>query len=261
MEVIPKRLWLTGIITGLVSGMLGVGGGLVLGPALILLGMPLRRATGTALVLIPFIALVAVIAELIIAPHNLDLMLATVIFIGGSFGVKIGSHLERHLNDKLLHYLFIALVLVSALRNIYSGLSPIEVLATTSSFEILPQYFLYAASFGVVAGICAILFGVGGGVIVVPALIITLEGMTFQSASAISLLAMVPTALLAARSAHQQQRVDLRLAKDLSWVCLPAAAVGVALRNFSFSHHQLELCFAGFLIYVALRMLQRGSCP
>lgn len=259
MEIIPKRLWLTGIVTGLVSGMLGVGGGLVLGPALILLGMPLRRATGTALVLIPFIAMVAVIAELFIAPHNLNLLLASVIFVGGSIGVKAGAQLDRHLNDKLLHYLFIALVVGSALRNIYSGLAPVEEFAATSSLEMLPQYFFYATSFGVIAGICAVLFGVGGGVIVVPALIITLDGLTFQSASAISLLAMVPTALLAARNAHLQQRVDLRLAKKLAWVCLPAAVVGVALRNFSFSHQQLQLYFAAFLIYVALRMLQRGS--
>jgi uncharacterized membrane protein YfcA len=51
------------------------------------------------------------------------------------------------------------------------------------------------------------------------------------------------------------------LAKSLAIVCLPAAVAGVALRNYSLNHNQLQLCFAAFLLYVALRMLRRGPTP
>ncbi|MBC8371884.1 MAG: sulfite exporter TauE/SafE family protein [Planctomycetes bacterium] len=261
MPAIPKRLWLTGIVSGVVSGMLGVGGGLVLGPALLLLGLPLRRATGTALALIPFVALVAVVAELYLAPQNINFLLATMVVVGGFLGVKLGAALYTILPDKIMHYLFVALVVGAAVRNIYSGSAVVEEQLVFSQLIITPWHFVFAALFGVFAGTCAVLFGVGGGVIVVPALIITIEGLNFQSASAISLVAMIPTTSIAAHSAYRQHRIDIALAKVLAWVCLPAAMLGVVLRNFSLSHQQLQLCFAAFLLYVALRMFRRGPTP
>ena len=91
----PKRLWLVGAVAGVVSGMLGVGGGLVIGPALILLGMPLRRAGGTALALIPFIAAAAVIAEVLLEPQNIYPGLASAVFLGGIVGVKLGAIIDK----------------------------------------------------------------------------------------------------------------------------------------------------------------------
>ncbi len=261
MAFIPQRLWLVGALTGVVSGMLGVGGGLVLGPALLLWGMPLRRATGTAMALIPFVAAIAVMAELLLEPQNIDFGLATAIFVGGIVGVKIGVQIDKRISDKLLHYLFLILLIASAIHNLYSGLELAPATALVQVLSIYPEYYFYAAAFGVVAGVCASMFGVGGGVIVVPALILMIDGLSFQMASAVSLLAMVPTAAMAAVNAYRQQRIDVALAKSLARVCLPAAVAGVALRNYSLSHHQLQLCFAVFLLYLALRILRRGPTP
>ncbi|HJM38603.1 MAG TPA: TSUP family transporter, partial [Planctomycetota bacterium] len=47
MKGLPALL--LGGVTGLLSGLLGIGGGLVVGPSLALLGMPMGRALGTAL--------------------------------------------------------------------------------------------------------------------------------------------------------------------------------------------------------------------
>ena len=122
MTAIPKSLWLVGALAGVVSGMLGVGGGLVIGPALILLGMPLRRATGTALVLIPFIAATAVVAEALLAPQNIYVGLASAVFAGGIVGVKIGAIIDKAISDSLLHNLFLLLLIVFAVSNIYASL-------------------------------------------------------------------------------------------------------------------------------------------
>ena len=261
MAAIPKRLWLAGALAGVVSGMLGVGGGLVIGPALILLGMHLRRATGTALALIPFISATAVAAEVLIEPDNIYVGLAGAVFVGGIVGVKLGVIIDKAISFSLLHHLFLLLLVVSAARNIYAGLAPPPITTAPQLIELHAQYYFYAAIFGVFAGVCAALFGVGGGVVVVPALIIAVDGISFQAASAISLLAMIPTAAIAARNAYKQQRIDVALAKLLAIVCLPAAVAGVALRNYSLNHNQLQLCFAAFLLYVALRMLRRGPTP
>ena len=261
MVAMPKRLWLVGAVAGVVSGMLGVGGGLVIGPALILLGMPLRRAAGTALALIPFIVAAAVIAEVLLEPQNIYPGLASAVFLGGIVGVKLGAIIDKAISSSLLHHLFLLLLVVAAARNIYAGLAPPSIALAPQLVELYAQYYFYAAIFGVFAGVCAALFGVGGGVVVVPALIIAVDGISFQAASAISLLAMVPTAAMAARNAYKQQRIDVVLAKSLAIVCLPAAVVGVALRNYSLDHSQLQLCFAAFLIYVAFRILRRGPTP
>jgi uncharacterized membrane protein YfcA len=261
VTAIPKRLWLVGSLAGVVSGMLGVGGGLVIGPALILLGMPLRRAAGTALALIPFIAATAVVAEVLLEPGNIYVGLAGAVFVGGIVGVKLGVIIDKTISSSLLHNLFLLLLIASAVSNIYAGLASPSPATVSQIIELYAQYYFYAAVFGVFAGVCAALFGVGGGVVVVPALIAAVNGLNFQEASAISLLAMVPTAAMAARNAYKKQRIDVVLAKSLAIVCLPAAVAGVALRNYSLNHNQLQLCFAAFLLYVALRILRRGPTP
>ena len=67
----PRWILACGVLAGVISGLLGVGGGLVVSPMLLLSGLPLRRATGTALAVIPVVALMAVVADLLTLPGNL----------------------------------------------------------------------------------------------------------------------------------------------------------------------------------------------
>ena len=113
-----------------------------------------------------------------------------------------------------------------------------------------------AVLIGAAAGVIAGMFGVGGGALFVPALVIFL-GLSQIEAEATSLLAIVPVAIVGAW--RQRSYGNLRL-RDGASVGLPAvvgAVLGVVLAN-ALPERALEIGFAGLLIVVAAQMA-RGA--
>jgi uncharacterized membrane protein YfcA len=106
---------------------------------------------------------------------------------------------------------------------------------------------------GVVAGVLAGLFGIGGGIVIVPALVLT-AGMTIQTATGTSLGALLlPVGLFGAlvfyRSGHLDVRAALLLALGLS-----AGAYLGAILNQSLRPAVLSRLFAILLVAVAIRL-------
>ena len=92
---------LAGLAAGLVSGLLGVGGGIVMVPLLTgLLGMPLKRALGTSLLIIVVLVIPGTIVH---AWHgNIDWGIAAVLAVGVSPGAWIGSKIALTAKDRTL---------------------------------------------------------------------------------------------------------------------------------------------------------------
>ncbi|NVK73858.1 hypothetical protein C0J08_22370 [Marinomonas sp. CT5] len=117
---------------------------------------------------------------------------------------------------------------------------------------------------GVLAGILAGLFGVGGGIVIVPVLYFLLQnfGVSPNSAMAIatatSLATIVPTAISSIRSHHQKGNVDVALLKLWGGFILIASIVGsyVATRV---SGDFLTWMFSIIAIFVSLNMLFRAK--
>jgi len=245
-----------GLVAGFVAGMLGVGGGLVMSPALLLRGLDIRRATGTALAIVPAAAAVAVGAEYLTAPSNHAPVLALAIAAGGPLGVWMGRSIDRRLDTHHLKYLFILLMMITAARSL--GLfgaipeEPLQGLAAGDRTVML----LGGAVLGSAAGICSILFGVGGGIVVVPGLVFLVGGVGFHQATAISLMAMVPTALLALKVARRDGRVVGHFLPVLLVGALPTAAAGVWLRNNWLDPKPLTMAFGAFLVFVCWRIVR-----
>ncbi len=106
---------------------------------------------------------------------------------------------------------------------------------------------------GVAAGVLAGLFGIGGGILIVPALVLT-AGMTIQTAIGTSLGALLlPVGIFGAvvfyRAGHLDVRAALLLALGLS-----AGAYLGALLNQSLRPAVLARLFAVFLVAVAVRL-------
>jgi uncharacterized membrane protein YfcA len=81
-----------GLIAGLVSGLLGIGGGLVIVPLLAgWLGMPLKRALGTSLLTIPALVIPGTIVHAILG--NIDWAVFLFLTIGAVPGARIGARL------------------------------------------------------------------------------------------------------------------------------------------------------------------------
>ncbi len=121
----PKRNWLViaaaGLVVGLLTGFLGVGGGFLIVPALVMLvGLPMRQAVGTSLVVIAMNSLAGLLGHL--EQSHLDYLML-IFFVGAGFlGTLAGSTLARHIQSEQLRRIFAVMVIVLALFLLYDNL-------------------------------------------------------------------------------------------------------------------------------------------
>jgi uncharacterized protein len=106
---------------------------------------------------------------------------------------------------------------------------------------------------GAGAGVLSGLFGVGGGILMVPALVLLL-GLGQHRAHATSLAAIVPIAAVGALVFGRANSVDLVAAALLATGSLLGVQAGARVMN-RLSDDRLALVFGGFMIVLALAML------
>lgn len=106
-----------GLCAGVVSGTLGVGSGIVVIPALVLLcGIEQKSAQGTALALMVPMALVGAIRYWRNPQVELDGMVILLLVLGAMFGVLAGTELAGRLPAGTLRKLFAVLLMITAVR-------------------------------------------------------------------------------------------------------------------------------------------------
>lgn len=113
--------------------------------------------------------------------------------------------------------------------------------------------YLLAGLIGLVGGIVSGLFGVGGGVILVPAMMFFL-GMGIHKAVGSSLVVIIPTAIMGAYKHHQLGNVDWRIVLALIPTAVVGGYIGAWLTS-QISAGNLKRAFGGFLILVGCRLL------
>lgn len=109
---------------------------------------------------------------------------------------------------------------------------------------------------GFAAGILSGLFGVGGGAIFVPALVL-LFGLSQIDAEGTSLLAMIPVALLGALTQTKSGLVEWKAAVSIGLI----AGIGVLAGNYFAEHmdeNLLQKVFAIFVLVVAAQLASRS---
>ena len=108
---------------------------------------------------------------------------------------------------------------------------------------------------GVAAGLIAGLLGVGGGILMVPALVVFL-GLSQIEAEATSLLAIVPTALVGAWRQDRYGNVRWRDGLVIGGLSVAGGAAGVAAAN-ALPERVLRLGFAAFMLFMAFQLVRR----
>ncbi len=110
---------LFGLLTGFLSGFIGAGGGFIIVPILIRLGMDIRKAVGTSMFIISIQSAVALSGDLfnpqIAAEGGIDWQLVSIITSLTVCGVLFGSYLQRYFSGKLLRIFFSMILIVVAL--------------------------------------------------------------------------------------------------------------------------------------------------
>ncbi|HLN21922.1 MAG TPA: sulfite exporter TauE/SafE family protein [Bacteroidales bacterium] len=108
-------LVIIGIITGIMAGMLGIGGAIIMVPALVyILGLTQQSAQGTSLaVMLPPIGIIAALNYYKAGHVNLKyaLILAAFFIIGSYFGSKISLSLPETTLKKIFAFLLMAVSL------------------------------------------------------------------------------------------------------------------------------------------------------
>jgi uncharacterized membrane protein YfcA len=113
-----------GVSVGLLTGILGVGGGFLIVPALVMLvGMPMHHAVGTSLVVIAMNSLAGFLGHL--SEITLDLPLIAVFIAAGVLGTFAGARLGKRLDAVLLRKVFALFVIGLAVFLLYDNLPKI----------------------------------------------------------------------------------------------------------------------------------------
>jgi uncharacterized membrane protein YfcA len=105
-----------GFVAGILTVLLGVGGGFILIPAMIyLLGMAARVVIGTSLVMILAVSAVTTLVHAM-TTQSVDIVLAALLLVGGVVGAQYGARLTTRLKPDMLRLALAVIILAVALR-------------------------------------------------------------------------------------------------------------------------------------------------
>lgn len=193
---------LAGSLVGFSLGLTGGGGAIFAVPLLVyLIGLPTREAVGVSLLTIGATSLVGFLYRA--RKGQVEMLTGVVFALAGMIGAPIGSKIADAVPENILIVLFSILMIAIAGRMAWKAKTP------SSQLPILPHRdddpgptckrdpegklrmtspcAILLAVVGLGAGVLTGMFGVGGGFIIVPALV-TFAGMGMQRAIGTSLL-------------------------------------------------------------------------
>lgn len=237
-----------GLVAGLLSGLFGVGGGTVIVPLLVLiLAMNQRLAAGTSLAAIVPTAAVGVISYAL--NDSVAWIPGLILAAGAVVGAQIGTWLLPRVPLTALRWSFIGF-LVAVIVSLFIIVPSREAELPLTALTIAGLVVL-----GVATGTIAGLIGVGGGIVVVPALML-LFGTSDLVAKGTSLLMMIPTAVSGTIGNLRRGNVDLPAAALIGVAAITTTALGawLATRVDPFWGNVL---FAVFLCFIAGQLAVR----
>jgi len=116
LYISPLAPLLLGMATGILTMLLGVGGGFILVPAMLyLLGMTTQSVVGTSLFQILFVTMATTMMHAM-TTKAVDLVLAMLLLIGSVTGAQVGTRLSMTIRPEYLRVLLALIVLLVAAR-------------------------------------------------------------------------------------------------------------------------------------------------
>ncbi len=238
-----------GLGAGLLSGMFGVGGGVVIVPALVLLlGYDQRLAAGTSLAAIVPTATVGVISYAL--SGDVQWIAALILAAAAVIGAQIGTWLLPRIPVFALQIGFLVF-LVGVIVSLY-----LVIPERGEAFDVTWATGIGLAGLGLATGVLSGLLGVGGGIVVVPALVL-LFGTSDLIARGTSLLMMIPTALSGTVGNLRRRNLSLVGAMLIGGAACTTTALGAWIAK-SIDPFTGNVVFSIFLAAIAVQMLARA---
>jgi uncharacterized protein len=237
-----------GLFSGFASGVLGGGGGLLIVPGLILVGrVSMQRAVGASVVTISLTSLVAVLTMATFEHPSVDWWIVGLLTAGSLVGSTVAGKFLTRCPDKPIRLSISLLLVFAALRLVTAApTSGMEGFVLGGSRAVEGAAILVA---GMLAGLVSVLCGVGGSLIVVPALSLIVPGLSFDIIRGTSLA--VPSSALAVYQHLRCGTVDLGIIRGLGSAAIVGVMAGVIVGSFLPAY----LCrgvFAALLVLIAV---------
>ena len=238
-----------GVVGGLLSGLFAIGGGIVMVPLLTTFAkLDQRVAAATSLAAIVPTSIVGSITYF--AAGEVDLVAAGIVSAGAVVGAVLGGRLLRRISLTWLRWMFIVFVVAIAARLFF--VSP----ERGDPIELSP---LVAAEFvvlGLAMGVLSALFGIGGGIIAVPAFI-GVFAISDLVAKGTSLAVMIPTSIVGTVTNWRAGTVDVRSGLVLGIAATIASVPGAAMA-LNLSPRLSSVLFGALLLAVAAQLAYRA---
>lgn len=238
-------LIVVGMLVGVLSGTFGIGGGTVIVPALVWLGLSQRNAAATSTLAIVPTSISGVISYA--TGGHVDWLAAALLFCGMFIGGQIGSWLLSRLPELVLRWIFVAFLVFVVINQVSFALSrdhQIAMSVTTGICLVL---------LGVIIGILAGLLGIGGGALAVPALSM-LFGASDLIARGTSLLAMFPNSITTSVANLKRRLVHVKAALIIGLVAAVTAPFGTWIAG-AVSPRVGSILFACYLCVLLVRSM------
>lgn len=244
---------LIGLAAGFFGGLVGLGGGIVMIPLMVgVCGLGQHKAHGTSLVALVFTGIAG--AATYALKGRVDLTAALLLAATAILTARAGARFAHALPEWKLKRSFGAfLIAVAALLLAKPHLPPLTVAAAGAPRA---GVLLVAGGF---TGFLSGMMGVGGGTIMVPAMVL-LAGFPQQVAQGSSLLAMVPAGAVGAATHRRLGNIEGRLLPGL----IPGVVVGTFLGGTlaqRLTDAALRLAFAAVLVWTGARYLRAKAAP
>jgi len=251
-------------VVGIASSALGIGGGFITTPSLILIGIEPGYAIGTVLIMIIFTSLSATLAysrkkDLIEYKTGILTALFTV------FGAIAGSLISTELADKapdVFRLVFAIFLIPVAIKMIVfpkeKKQKNIEIEEIEQNEKMIfgfEQREILCAVLGLVAGMASGLLGIGGGVVMVP-ILVHIGKLSMHKAVATSMFIMIFTSIAGASIKITSGQVHPDLAIFLILGIILGAQIGPRLVK-RINTKQLQQIF-GFIMIIALITIALG---
>lgn len=269
---------------GFISGLVGVGGGFIMTPSLMFLGIPAPVAVATGASQIAATSFSGIMTQT--RRKAVDWRMGMLLSIGGIAGSAAGVALfERLLRlgqlDLIIALLYLVLLAGVGLLMLAEGLSvmrgrqlptvvilkrPIRTIAHKLPFRMrFPRSGLYISVIpplvlGFLVGALAAVMGIGGGFILIPAMIYLLRMPTNVVIGTSLFQVLVVSCLVVVLQATATQAVDLVLAAILMLGGAIGAQLGARLGAGLRSEH-LRVLLGGLLVAASLKFLWDATVP
>jgi uncharacterized protein len=243
-----------GLVAGLISGTFGVGGGIIVVPGLVFfLHYTQRLSHGTSLLAILPIAVSGVIGYTL--HGSIALGYAAFLGLGSIAGALIGTKLLSVISNRWLARGFSALLIITAVRLF------VDVPVGSTELVLTPVTAVELVAVGVVVGTLAGLLGIGGGIVLVPILVIFFGAAAPMAKGTALLVAIIAGATGSWRN-YRSGNVDIAIALKIGIAGVPTAFIGAQLAIIMSAQVSMIL-FAGLLVLSAVRLLRsskQGEC-